>query len=132
MKKINIFNRNTNSPSYRGTGPRKNVPSFRGNAESPQGCRESSYRGNAVSRGFNCGGGIPLFSGMTKKICHKFPSREGQSRAVAFCRGGWRVAPAGVVREYRIITNALTTSRCSTPYSSTGGELTHIILYKLF
>jgi hypothetical protein len=26
----------------------------------------------------------------------KFPSREGQSRAVAFCRGGWRVAPAGV------------------------------------
>ena len=26
----------------------------------------------------------------------KFPSREGQSRAVAFCEGGWRVAPAGV------------------------------------
>ncbi len=26
----------------------------------------------------------------------KFPSREGQSRAVAFCKGGWRVAPAGV------------------------------------
>ena len=76
MKKINIFNRNTNSPSYRGTGPRKNVPSFRGNAESPRCCRE-----------LVCGktDGIPLFSGMTKKICHKFPSREG-----------WRVAPAGV------------------------------------
>jgi len=74
-------------PSFRGTGPRKNVPSFRGNAESPRCCRE-----------LVCGktDGIPLFSGMTKKICHKFPSREGQSRAVAFCRGGWRVAPAGV------------------------------------
>ena len=58
MKKINLFNRNTNLPSYR------RMP---------------------VSRGFNRGGGIPLFSGMTKKICHKFPSREG-----------WRVAPAGV------------------------------------
>ena len=122
MKKINLFNRNTNLPSYRrrgipfpwergpaeqpggmgitpscsqcsqstpswkegerkvpsyrGTGPRKNVPSFRGNAESPRCCRE-----------LVCGktDGIPLFSGMTKKICHKFPSREG-----------WRVAPAGV------------------------------------
>ena len=58
MKKINLFNRNTNLPSY---------------------------RRRPVSRGFNRGGGLPLFSGMTKKICHKFPSREG-----------WRVAPAGV------------------------------------
>ncbi|MBQ6027723.1 MAG: hypothetical protein IJL21_04205 [Alphaproteobacteria bacterium] len=41
MKKINIFNRNTNSPSYR------RMP---------------------VSRGFNRGGGIPLFSGMTAVI----------------------------------------------------------------
>ncbi len=63
-------------PSFRGTGPRKNVPSFRGNAESPRCCRE------LVCSKTN---GIPLFSGMTKKICHKFPSREG-----------WRVAPAGV------------------------------------
>ena len=41
MKKINIFNRNTNLPSYR------RMP---------------------VSRGFNRGGGIPLFSGMTAVI----------------------------------------------------------------
>ena len=41
MKKINIFNRNTNSPSYR------RMP---------------------VSGGFNRGGGIPLFSGMTAVI----------------------------------------------------------------
>ena len=41
MKKINIFNRNINSPSYRRT---------------------------PVSRGFNRGGGIPLFSGMTAVI----------------------------------------------------------------
>ena len=47
-------------PSYRGTGPRKNVPSFRGNAESPRCCRE-----------LVCGktDGIPLFSGMTVRIC---------------------------------------------------------------
>ena len=41
MKKINLFNRNTNSPSYR------RMP---------------------VSRGFKRGGGIPLFSGMTAVI----------------------------------------------------------------
>ena len=41
MKKINLFNRNTNLPSYR------RMP---------------------VSRGFNRGGGIPLFSGMTAVI----------------------------------------------------------------
>ena len=58
MKKINI----------------KNSPSYRGNAVSPQGCRESSYRGNAVSRGFNCElvrgktDGIPAFAGMTGKV----------------------------------------------------------------
>ena len=59
MKKINLFNRNTNLPSYRGAGPSKNVPSFRGNAESPRCCRE-----------LVCGktDGIPLFSGMTAVI----------------------------------------------------------------
>ena len=99
MKKINLFNK-TISPLSDGKGcpverggvwelPRRTpcatpswkegehkVPSFRGNAESPRCCRELVYGKTD---------GIPLFSGMTKKICHKFPSREG-----------WRVAPAGV------------------------------------
>lgn len=49
------------------------------------------------------------------------------SRPRPFCESsstpleGW--PQAGVVREYRITTNTLTTSRRSTPYSSKGGEL---------
>jgi hypothetical protein len=66
MRKINLFNRNTNLPSYR------RMP---------------------VSGGFNCNGEIPRFRGMTGKAhgvaeC-KFPSREGWRVAPA---GVWFAA----------------------------------------
>jgi hypothetical protein len=71
MRKINIFNRNTNLPSYR----RK-----------------------PVSGGFNCNGEIPRFRGMTGKArgvaeC-KFPSREGWRVAPA---GVWFAVIAAIL-----------------------------------
>ena len=66
MRKIKLFDRHTaldavspracRESSYRGTGPHKNVQHFCGWF-------------HAESGGFNCDAGIPLFSGMTAKIC---------------------------------------------------------------
>ena len=51
----------------------------------------SSYRGNAVSSGFNCSGEIPPFGGMTDKIFYFEQSQIYDKISVM-----WRVAMSGL------------------------------------